>query len=146
MVKIDLLNESAIGVYINPNPSTVARVGEIVVLTNDPVNAFEPRPPWKYFTVATDWRFDTGAFVNNLYKLDMGEHNVLVLSVTDCTIDEISKLYDAKECTLALLQAGDGIPLQAAVCQESSLCGVRIIRGETKLAFDLNDCQMVYNR
>lgn len=145
MINISLLPDKPIWAQVSLTPTTVTRIGEIVLLPNEIKTldeVFDSRPPWQSFIVANDWDINSGSYISPTNKRDETVIS-LVSSVWD--IDKVVNLSD-QEFMLSLIQQNDNNGYQAAVNSGCFLNGTRISDNEIFLDFKVEKCEMLYNR
>lgn len=147
MIKIDLNHNASAGVYISRQPITTSKISDIVLVPqvlSIQKGLLEARPPWEPFANAYTWEFAYGSYAKVRYHRSGNIDNILQLYLTDWNINKIQEISDIRETlSLALIQDHIDKGLQAAICQQSTLCGVDI-GCEMRLAFELADCEMIY--
>lgn len=142
MINIDLISDSPISVQVSLKPTVASRIGEIILLPNEAYNedeAFTSRPPWENLLVANEWSIKTGRIYAKLSS------DFVFLTAQVWNIDQISKLAK-QELAISLIQKNEDNGLQAAMCYESFLEGIEIIKNKISIAFKINRSEMIYNR
>lgn len=148
MIPIDLIYNVPIGVYISSNPITVSRIGDVIVLPNETKEntIFEARYPWKYFVVGVRWNYLYGLYAQKNFRVGSSD-NLLQIDCAEWDIKKIQKATQVQEnLSVAFIQLNKNNDFQAAVCKESTLCGLETFDDEIQIAFNLTNCEMIYNR
>lgn len=138
MLNIDLLPDIPISVQVSCTPTTVTRVGDIVLLSS----LLESRPPWSELFEAYDWHIDSGVFID--YKADY-KQSIITLSSKNWGIERLFRLSD-QEFVMALIQKDVNDNYQTAVINDCLIVGSEIDGNNLSLSVRSGRCEMVYGR
>lgn len=145
MLNIDLISDIPISVQVSYTPTTVTRVGDVVLLSVDPsliAPLLESRPPWQEIFEAYDWHVDHGIFIN--YKANNTD-SIITLSSKKWDIGQLFRLSD-QEFVMALIQNDANDNYQAAVINSCLIVGSEIDGNNLSLSVRSEKCEMVYGR
>jgi hypothetical protein len=142
-IDIDLILDKTIIAYVSDKPTSVNRVGDIVLILNDTVKAenLEGKPPWEYFALINRWSIAVGLGITST---SVGHDDQIRLISSDVKMPDISKIYD-QEIGLALVQQNNNNGYQVAV-GSAILSGLNISADSKSLIFRAKQFEMVRNR
>jgi hypothetical protein len=148
MINISLVEKTPIAIYTCNKYTPVNTITEIispVVSTGDKERKLEARKPWSDFAVANEWSYRYGIYRWQSWPGD----NYLEVIAPSVNLYKVKyAIACGEELALALLQKNENNGFQVALCNKSSLRGVKLSSDttEAKMIFELNECEMVYDR
>ena len=149
MIGIDLVPDKDIWVHYTSSQSPITRIGDVILLeksiTDQDNVRYESRPPWKELCVANEWSYKSGIYSGDRSGFGTNEYITFVTALWN--LEKFTEVDAIDEnLSLALVQMNSG-GLQAAYCTDCKLAGIaHHSKEDVRLAFSVEDCQMVYNR
>lgn len=141
MINLDLNSDEAY-VYCSTFPVSVARIGDVIVLSKKLGNSEfnKPRSPWYFLFKGNKLNNFGGRYTNN-DEIHYGD--AISLSTEDYNIKDLVNI-DKQEFSLALLQGG--ICYSLAVLTRCRIEKYNRIDKKLGITFIINKCEMIYDK